>query len=235
MFSKFKYRSDQAELMDEPDVPKELLHANLRELDLLNRWSAGNAITLQGLKKLCDKKDKSYHIVDLGCGSGDLLKHIAIWARKQKLSVRLTGVDKNPDAIGYLRKLCKDYSEIEGVTKDYNEYLEDNEIADIYLCSLFCHHLEDEKIRKLFHKIKSAKSGFVINDLIRSPIAYYAAIAFTRIARGTPLSKNDGPISVLRGFNMQDMRKLLAEAGIRRYEIRRKGGYRLRVVVKNEE
>lgn len=232
MFRKFKYRSNQKEWMDKPGVPQELLHANLRELDVLNRWTGGNRISLLGLKRLCIHENRTYRIVDLGCGSGDLLKYIALWARKQSISVRLTGVDKSPGAIDYLRKHCKDYPEIEGVTKDYNEYLEESETADIYHCSLFCHHLEDEKIRDLFRKLKTAKSGFVVNDLIRNPMAYYATFAFTRIAGGTPLSKNDGPISVLRGFKMQEMKKLLTESGIRKYEVFHKLGYRLLAIVK---
>ncbi|NOU19386.1 MAG: methyltransferase domain-containing protein [Bacteroidales bacterium] len=123
MLSKFTYRSNQKELLDEPTIHSGLLHKNLRELDILNRTTGGHAISLKGIKQLITDHHKTYHIVDLGCGSGDTLRVIADWARANNFQVRLTGVDMNADAIDYLKDHCANYPEIDGIATDYQEYL----------------------------------------------------------------------------------------------------------------
>jgi SAM-dependent methyltransferase len=146
MLNKFKQRSSESELLDAPDIPKDLLFENLRELDFINRALGGHAISLKGIKKLVTDKTKIYHIVDLGCGSGDTLQGIDDWAIAEGFKVRLTGVDMNPDVIDYLKDYCKDYPEISGIVSDYRDYLKTDIPIDIVHSSLFCHHLNDEEL-----------------------------------------------------------------------------------------
>jgi len=231
MQGKFKHRSSKAEMMDAPFIGKEILFQNLHELDILNRTLGGHAITLSGIKKLVTDKNKIYHIVDLGCGSGDSLKRIAIWARSHEFKVRLTGIDLNGDAINYLENHCRDYPEISGKMIDWQEYLKDKNTIDIIHCSLFCHHLHDDELTNLFNMIRSqAMTGFVINDLRRSWLAYYSVILFTRLLNGSILSKNDGPISVLRGFKSSEIIDFMRNAQIKEYTIQRKWAFRFLII-----
>ncbi len=172
--------------MDDPEIPAALLHKNLRELDTLNRYLGGHAISLAGIKKLMTDRSKLYHIVDLGCGSGDVLKYIARWARANQIRVKLTGgVDNNPLAIKYLEANSKNYPEITGAVADYTYFLETATEVDIVHCALFCHHLEDEALEALFQRLKvNAHTGFVINDLQRNPLAYYSVWLLTRLFNG---------------------------------------------------
>ena len=73
----FSKRSYEAELLDARDIPKELLYKNLGELDLVNRYLGGHAVTISGLRQLIKDPAKTYHIVDIGCGGGDAMKQIA--------------------------------------------------------------------------------------------------------------------------------------------------------------
>jgi len=231
MLNKFKARSGQMELMDAPNVPEELLIQNLRELDFLNRTLGGHAITLSGIKKLVTDRNKTYHIVDLGCGSGDSLRFIALWARKQKFKVILTGIDMNADTIHYLNYSSKKFPEIKGVVSDYRSFLMKAVDVDIIHCSLFCHHLKDKELEELLIAIKrQAKTGFIINDLQRNAPAYYSVKFFTQLFNGSPLAKNDGPISVLRGFKVEELNTLLRKAQIDNYSISRKWAFRYLIV-----
>ncbi len=90
-----------------PSFLKNSFIRNLRELDFLNRKLGGHTITLQGIKQLVRLKDKPYHIADLGCGSGDTLKHIARWARTNGFTVKLTGIDINEDTIAFVNHNCR--------------------------------------------------------------------------------------------------------------------------------
>jgi SAM-dependent methyltransferase len=231
MPNKFKHRSCECELLDAPYIPKELLFKNLHELDFIDRVLGGYAITLSGIKKIVIKKDKLYHIVDLGCGSGATMKHIADWARAKGYKVKLTGVDKNADVINYMRDHCKEYPEISGVVSDYQIFLKTATDLDIIHCSLFCHHLKDGELTALFSFLElNTKAGFVINDLQRHRLAYYGVHVITHLLNGSALAKNDGPVSILRAFKLKELNKLLQKAQVKNYSIERKWAFRYLIV-----
>lgn len=231
MPDKFKHRSGELELLDAPDIPKEILFQNLRELDFINRLLGGFAISLKGIKELVTERKKIYHIVDLGCGSGYTLKCIARWTRINGYKVRLTGVDKNPDVIQYMKNSCKNYLEINGVVDDSNHYLSTVESIDIIHCSLFCHHLNDDELVELFKYCKRfTKTRFIINDLQRNMFAYYGVKLITLLLNGSVLSKNDGPVSILRAFKIKELKTLLQKANIQDYSIRWKWAFRYLVI-----
>lgn len=231
MNTRFKYHSNEKELIDEKNIHKDLLFKNLRELDALNRTTGGHAITLRGIKQLITDHIRIYHIVDLGCGSGDSLRVIADWARKKNFHVKLTGVDINADVIEYLGKHCSAYPEITGISSDYQEFLDLNPSVDIVHCSLFCHHLNENQLIKLFTYFhEKVKTGFVINDLQRNWLAYYGAWIITRLLNGTILAKNDGPLSVLRAYKRRELKYMLERSNIRSYTIQKKRLYRFLIV-----
>jgi SAM-dependent methyltransferase len=214
-------------MMDDPDVPRTLLYRNLRELDFLNRYTLGHQQSIRALDKLLPRRNGKIHIVDLGCGSGDTLKQMARWARKKKIPAKFTGIDNNPDIISYLREHCKDYPEVSGIETSYQDYLLKKEEVDIYHCSLFTHHLEYHELLDLFSYFKEyARLGFVISDILRSPFAYYGSIMLTQLGNGTSLARHDGPISVLKGFKINEIKDLLAEAEVSDYDIKTAMGFR---------
>jgi len=233
MLNRFTSRSVKKELLDDANVDRNLLFKNLEELDILNRVTGGHAISLAGIKQLVTDHDKIYHVVDLGCGSGDTLKVFARWAEVNNYKVRLTGVDMNPNAIEYFKIHNADDPGIDCISADFQDYLDRNERIDIIHCSLFCHHLENEKLLQLFIYFRDhARSGFIINDLQRQWLAYFSAWFFTRLLNGTKLAKNDGPISVLRGFKSAELIHLLDEAKIKNYSLKKKWLFRYLIVGK---
>ncbi len=230
---KFSHRSYEPELLDAPNIPKELLFKNLRELDVVNRLLGGHAITLAGIKKLVVDKAKAYRIVDIGCGGGDAMKQIAKWANTNQFVVELIGVDMNADAIQFMKEECKEFSNITGIVSDYRDYLKSNTDVDIVHCSLFCHHLKDDELIELFQYMKQyAKVGFIINDLQRHWFAYYSIKFLTRILNGSALIKNDAPLSVLRGFRKEELNELLEKAGVNNFSIKWKWAFRY-LTIKN--
>lgn len=232
----FKSRSDQSELLDSFGIPDRLLHKNLGELDILNRYIGAHAISLEGIKRLMTDRQKKYHIVDLGCGSGDVLRYIARWARANQYHVKLTGVDQNADAVKYLQEKCNVYPEITGITADYEDYLMATDDIDIVHCGLFCHHLDDAKLAQLFRFLKTSScQGIVINDLQRNPLAYCGVWLLTRLLNGSALSKHDGPVSVLRAFKREEITSLIQRAGLSDFSIQWKWAFRYLVVVKTNK
>lgn len=227
------HRSYEAELLDADNIPQDLLFQNLRELDLVNHYLGGHAITFAGLKRLLPTKpDRTLHIVDIGCGSGDTLLEIAKWAKKQKIIVKLTGVDLKADVILYAKEHCKDFPNIEFVQADYREISRHvTEKVDIFICSLFCHHLREPQLVELFKFIhQNSQIGFIINDLQRHSMAYYSIKYLTRVFNGSSLVQNDAPLSVWRGFSRDELAALLDEAKIAKYTIEWQWAFRYLVV-----
>jgi 2-polyprenyl-3-methyl-5-hydroxy-6-metoxy-1,4-benzoquinol methylase len=211
----FKVRSGLYELLDAADIPTADLHRNLFELDVINRYLGGHRATLKGLATLQLKPNKTYRILDIGCGGGDTLKAVAIWARANQLSVTLTGVDLKSDCIAYAKEHCKNFPEINLIQSDYRKVITEDQTFDIILQSLFCHHLNNDDLVSLIHWGHThAKIASLINDLHRHPFAYYSIKWITKLFSSSYLVKNDAPISVLRGFSKTDLNHLFATAGI---------------------
>jgi hypothetical protein len=82
----FTNRSADVEIMDDLLCEGEVVDQTLRELDFINHWLGGNAVTLQALALVWNgiPKDKAIAIADLGCGSGEMLRIISAIALKQK-------------------------------------------------------------------------------------------------------------------------------------------------------
>jgi hypothetical protein len=159
------------------------------------------------------------------------MKRIAGWAREKGYKIKLTGVDKNADVIHYMTEYCKDFSEISGIVNDYRDFFKTGTPIDIIHCSLFCHHLKDDQLAELLSSIKRySKTGFVINDLQRNWLAYYGVQMITYLLNGSVLSKNDGPVSILRAFNLKELKTLLQKAQIKNYSINWKWAFRYLVI-----
>lgn len=208
-------RSNSKELIDSNDVPANESIQNLKELDTYNRLTGSIWLTLKQLAKLQLKSGKHYNLVDLGCGGGEFMIQAAKWTIKNELDITIVGVDNNPVAIEYVTKRSSHIKQIRVFNTDYKVYLNtSDQKIDIIHCALFTHHLEDQEIIALFKIAKQLNSVLIINDLKRSILAYYGAIAITRLLNGTSLAKHDGPLSVLRGFKKKEIIILAEKAGV---------------------
>ncbi len=233
-----KKRSHRKELLDNIHIPEDILIQNLTELDWLNKHMNGHRISIKGLKKLKLKKCFNYTLLDIGCGSGDSMLHMAKWARKHNYNIKFTGIDINPLAIKHLNTKCSEFPEIKGITANCFDYLKQQYAFDIVHASLFCHHLQDDELISFFSLInKKLRKGIIINDLRRSRTAWYGAKWFTKLMNGSNLSQHDGPVSVLNAFKKSEMEHYLRESGMSEYEIKKQWPYRFLITsnLRNED
>ncbi|MBB1282880.1 methyltransferase domain-containing protein [Flavisolibacter sp. BT320] len=213
----FTKRSYQKELLDRDVIPFPDIARNMYELDVINRRLGGHRITQKGVKLLLKSSTLNHrpiHIVEIGCGGGDNLKAINVWAKKNKLPVMLTGIDINPECIAYAKAQKKNES-ITFIQSDYKDAAFPVK-PDIVFSSLFCHHFTDEElVEQLQWMQENSATGFFINDLHRHPLAYYSIKLLTAVFSKSYLVRNDAPLSVLRGFQKRDWMALFQKAGIR--------------------
>jgi 2-polyprenyl-3-methyl-5-hydroxy-6-metoxy-1,4-benzoquinol methylase len=227
-----KNRSYEAELLDADNIPQKDLYLNLKELNNINTLLGGHNITLKGIAAFNLKPNKTYHLLDIGCGGGDNLRVIADWGRRKGLQLQLTGVDLKTDCINYAKEHCKAYPEIHFICSDYKDLLNQNTTYDIIFTALFCHHFKEEDLSILFrYKQQHANLGFFINDLHRHPLAYYSIKFLTALFSKSYLVKNDAGLSVKRGFSKTELLQLLKT--FTNLEVKWMWAFRWLVIVRN--
>ncbi len=199
-----------SEDMDDFDFSGPVLTKTLNQIASINQLLGGNAVTINGLKKLLKKHSKkaSITIVDLGCGNGDMLRVASKYGKTNGYNFKLIGVDANQYTIDYAKKLSQDYPEISYITKDVLAKDFEGINCDIVLATLFMHHFKTPEIISLITKMMNkAKTGIIINDLHRSKIAYFLYKLITYPLKNK-MVKSDGLISILRGFKKNDFNEM---------------------------
>jgi SAM-dependent methyltransferase len=229
MIQLLTHRSYQKELLDADDIPTADLFQNLKELDRINTLLGGYNITFSALKKIV-KPEKTYTLIDIGCGGGDTLKHIKRWQLRKKLNLKLIGIDLKPVCIDYASRQNEGQN-IELICDDYrNMFLHVPHIDIIHAC-LFCHHLTETQLIELIQFATERRITLVINDLERNPIAYYAIKLLTGLFSKSYLVKNDAPLSVARGFKKKEWLDIIKKAGATHFSVKNKWAFRHEIIV----
>jgi SAM-dependent methyltransferase len=209
-------RAQLSEWMDEPCDYQEL-RACLRDLAKVNVLTHAYRSTLQWLSQFADDPyaRRSLHIVDVGCGGGDLLRQIEGWAQKKHIVTRLTGIDLNPGAIRAAREFTPAHSRIQWISGDAYSFDIEAEPIDLVISSLFTHHLEDLEILHFLEWMERvARVGWFINDLYRTRTSYLGFKALATVMRWHRFVRHDGPVSIRSAFLADDWSQYAEAAGI---------------------
>lgn len=227
-------RTSAPEIMDDFQMEGDSLRQTLDEIAGINQLLGGNRITLQGVQQLLQSIpiSNTVSIVDVGCGNGDMLRTLADAARKEGRSVQLRGIDANRFTIEHAMALSAGYPEISYHCTDiFSEEFIVSEY-DIVLCTLTLHHFSESEIKSLLQLLqRNARIGIVINDLHRSKVAYYLFCLFSFVWGLGPMAKEDGRISILRGFKRKELIALATSLNIVQYTLRWKWAYRYQWII----
>ncbi|MBA3901492.1 MAG: methyltransferase domain-containing protein [Bacteroidetes bacterium] len=228
----FSKRSVKVELMDDPLVLQRDVNIALIELEFINKYLGGNDLLVNALPKAGFANQTT--IMDLGCGSGDMLRIIAKYAIKLNYSsFKLYGVDINPSMTSFAKSRSVLFPEIKYLTCDIwdEKLLEIN--PDIVINSLFCHHFDDQQLIELVKRMnKLASKSIIINDLHRHWFAYYSIKYLTALFSNSYLVKYDGPLSVARALTKSEWINILEKAGVKNFQISWKWAWRWQIIIK---
>ena len=87
--------------------------------------------------------------------------------------------------------------------------------VDAAISSLTLHHLEPDAAPGLLAEMgRTSRLGFVVNDLMRSRLAYVLVWLTTRIFAWNRMSRHDGPLSVRRAYSAREIGALAERAGV---------------------
>lgn len=230
----FAHRSENPEIMDDLHCRGEVVNQTLRELDVINRWLGGSEVTLYGVRQLLGKQlpGKTIRIADLGCGGGDILRQVSLWAKRRNLRARLVGIDANPHIIAFASDHSLEFPDISFEPLNIFSLEFRTRKFDIVLATLFIHHFTDSELIDIFSTLKAqAEIGIVVNDIHRHWFAYQSILLLTRFFSKSAMVKYDAPLSVLRAFRRSELEKILAAAGITYFKLRWKWAFRWQLII----
>jgi 2-polyprenyl-3-methyl-5-hydroxy-6-metoxy-1,4-benzoquinol methylase len=221
--------------MDDFGLEGEKLRDALDKIAKINQLLGGNQLTLQGVKSLINglNTSKEISIVDVGCGNGDMLRILAVYGKENRLNFKLIGIDANNFTVSHARNLSTEYENISYRCEDIFEKSFQQLNYDIVLCTLTLHHFKDDEIvtlLKIFQQ--NAQIGIVINDLQRSAISYRLFQALCFVFRLNEMSKEDGLVSILRGFKKEELLAFSKLLHFKKYTIQWKWAFRYQWIIK---
>ena len=229
-----EYRTQETEIMDDFSLQGEELKAALDQIARINQLLGGNKLTLHGIKRLLKKikPSQTITIADVGCGNGDMLRILAKFGQKNKLNFKLIGIDANDFTINYAKTLSNEYSNMEYLCVDI--FSEDFKTInyDIVLCTLTLHHFSNEQISNIITTFNNnAKVGLIINDLHRSKLAYRLFQLICLIFNLNRMSREDGLVSILRGFKKKELEEFSKKLNLKNYSINWKWAFRYQWII----
>ncbi|MDC6405618.1 MULTISPECIES: methyltransferase domain-containing protein [Maribacter] len=225
-------RSTKKERLDDFQGSQKELDFILEDINRVNRLLGGIHITSNAVFRMFrEHKQESYTILDVGCSDGDMLRKLALKARKLNIRIHFIGLDLNKDALEIARKKSVDFPEISYLNRDV--FTLDSIEVDIVITTLTLHHFSNANIPIFLERfVNMAHIGVIINDLQRSRLAYYLFKAFSVIFIKTETAKNDGLISILRGFKKKELQTFSDQVPNVQHKISWKWAFRYRWILK---
>ena len=200
------------------------LPAYLADLDRLNAWFGGYALTRRQVDRMVATvpRDHPTRIADIGGGRGDLAVRLVRSARAARRAVRVIVVDRDAASVGLGQLAWEAYPEIVFVQADATALPFRDRGVDVAVMSLTLHHLEpNAAVASLGAMRRVARLGVAVNDLLRSRLWLWLVWLATRVFAGHPYSRDDGPLSVRRAYAPDEVRVLARRAGFDDLTIRR--------------
>lgn len=212
-------RSRESELLD-TGVSDVEVSASLADLRFVNRWLGNRRRLTATVLQFLDGVPRP-RLLDVGCGSGDLLEFFR---------ERHPGLSPAVGADIKLLHLQLASPSLPRVVADVRRLPFAPGAFDVVTASLFLHHFETPDLVPLLASLYVlARRALVVNDLRRARVPLlFGRLAFPLLF-ASPISVADGLVSIRRGFLAGELEAAFREAGIP-VRVRRSWPYRLLAV-----
>ena len=218
------------ELLDQVDQEPAELTASLRQVAQVNRLFGGARALRLHLRSFLGVPAR---LLDVGTGNGETAGDIAAWAAAHGSEWLVTGLDLHEEVVRVARDESQRLPHAPHLVRGDALRLPFRDRAfDAVCCTLTLHHFGDDEAVALVAEMARVASGLVlVNDLERHALNYASArvLAWT-LWRGNRLTRNDGPLSVLRSFTAEELLEVGERAGLGGLRVRRHFPWRLVMV-----
>jgi ubiquinone/menaquinone biosynthesis C-methylase UbiE len=216
MLEKFRQRSYELENIDKGTYTPEEYEGCLVELRRVNEWLGDAKVLRESLLAGIERAGlRSFSVLDVGAGSGELLRVIAKWARETNRAASLFGLEMNERSAAAILEESKDFPEISSLQANGLVLPFADRSFDYVIQSLTLHHFDDAGAVGVIREMnRVAVRGIFVIDLHRNPVAYYFYTTIARLFLHNRLIREDGALSILRSFTPEEMKALGRQAGL---------------------
>ncbi|MCD4851018.1 class I SAM-dependent methyltransferase [Arthrobacter sp. AK01] len=191
--------------MDRADCDSERLNKTYARFPVVNSLLSGWRGTYhQRIRPLLTAGTKG-SLLDIGCGSGDVARRLALWAQQDGFTLEVTAID--PDARAYA--FASQARGVDGVTyrqAHSSELVREARTYDIVISNHILHHLDSGQFEGVLRDSESLSKSLVLhNDLNRSNVAYLLfAAGFWPLGLGSYIW-GDGLTSIKRSYTAAEL------------------------------
>jgi ubiquinone/menaquinone biosynthesis C-methylase UbiE len=213
IFEKFKERCHKSERLDTGDYTPDEYQLWQKEMAFIHRFFGEKRALKNSLIADIRRSDsRSVSILDVGAGSGDLLRDI-----RQNLKTEptlLVGVEIGHEAAVAIRR-----NGLLAVRSDAAHLPFKDQSFDYTFCTLMLHHMSDEEAIQLFREMhRVARRRVYVIDLKRSALSYYLYRAFGKFVF-QKFTFEDGSLSIRRAFTREELHALGLRAGLPNFTV----------------
>ena len=122
------------ELLDIRQPVNRKLEASLESLRVLNKYFGAYSLVRHFMRRWLET-GRTYRMLDLATGFGDIPRMIVTWARRHGVSVKIDAVDLQPSTLEIARRASTAYPEIHYIRADARNFCEAM-TYDVVCCSL---------------------------------------------------------------------------------------------------
>lgn len=199
--------SDAVETMDLPDCDPVRLERTYRQFAVVNGalsgWRRLYAVELRPLLSA----ESPITVLDIGSGGGDLAVTLAGWAARDKVKLRVTGID--PDSRAHSFAAGRPHGPgVEFRRAHSSDLLSEGRSYDVVISNHVLHHLQPTELQQLLADSQAlARRKALHNDLRRSPAAYALFFVAALPFRGSFI-RADGLTSIRRSYTPAELSEL---------------------------
>lgn len=229
MFDRFKERSYELEHLDKGDYTPAEYEGCIVELQRVNKYLGDASALRRSLFEEIERAGlQSFSVLDVGAGSGELLRVTAGWANRTRREAQLVGLELNARSSVAILEESKEFRSIHAVRGDALQLPFHDGRFDYAICSLFTHHFKDDGVVGILRELsRVARRRIFVIDLHRHPMAYFLYTTMGRIFLHNRLIREDGALSILRSFRPVELQSLAERARLSNVVITRRFPFRL--------
>ena len=192
--------------MDREDCDPTRLHRTYARFPVVNGLLSGwHRTYAQRIRPLL-RAHGTASLLDIGCGSGDVARSLAQWARRDGFRLSVTAIDPDERAFAFASQTPP----VESVAyrkAHSSELVAEGRKFDVVISNHILHHLDAGQLAAVLHDSEALSRGLCLhNDLNRSNVSYLLFLAgFWPLGLGSYIC-GDGLTSIRRSYTAAELR-----------------------------